>query len=243
MGFNRVVKDQALASCGRCCCICHKFCGTKIECHHIVQEADGGDDSFENCIPVCFDCHADIGHYDNRHPKGTKYSDIELKNHRDAWFAKVANGPPPSYGKHQAVLDRKLAKRLLSSGVTSNQLLEWNFGFKFPSEEFYALTALDRELSDPFAEFIDPDLEALRAGLAEALKDVLEVISLNTAPSRAEGFGEVYPTEWENPAKFMELVLEIHACMTSFRSALVEIVRQLRRKLGVDPHALLASTK
>ncbi len=49
MGFSPAVKAAALAACGRHCCICHKFCGTKIECHHIVHEAEGGVDAFENC--------------------------------------------------------------------------------------------------------------------------------------------------------------------------------------------------
>ena len=60
MGFSQAVKAEALAACGRHCCICHKFCGTKIECHHIVHEAEGGPDTSENCMPVCFDCHADM---------------------------------------------------------------------------------------------------------------------------------------------------------------------------------------
>ena len=60
MGFPDKVQAEALAACERCCCICHKFCGTKIELHHIKQKADGGEDTFDNCIPLCFDCHADI---------------------------------------------------------------------------------------------------------------------------------------------------------------------------------------
>ena len=32
-----------------------------MELHHIKQVAYGGEDTFENCIPLCFDCHADMG--------------------------------------------------------------------------------------------------------------------------------------------------------------------------------------
>ena len=84
------VKDQALASCGRRCCICHIFCGTNMELHHIKAEADGGPSTLENCIPLCFDCHAEVGHYNVRHPKGTKYRAGELLNHRDSWFLTMA---------------------------------------------------------------------------------------------------------------------------------------------------------
>ena len=44
MSFPESVEVAALAACERCCCICHKFCGTKIELHHIKQKADGGED-------------------------------------------------------------------------------------------------------------------------------------------------------------------------------------------------------
>lgn len=81
-----IVKDQALASCGRRCCICHKFCGSNMELHHIQAEADEGASTLANCIPLCFDCHAEVGHYNVRHPKGTKYRANELRIHRDEWF-------------------------------------------------------------------------------------------------------------------------------------------------------------
>ena len=90
MSFPDSVAVEALTSCGRCCCICHKFCGTKIELHHIEQKAYGGEDSLENCIPLCFDCHSDMGKADPKHPKGKRYSVEELKRHRDNWYKKVS---------------------------------------------------------------------------------------------------------------------------------------------------------
>jgi HNH endonuclease len=84
--WPKSVQEKALVACGRKCCICHRFCGTKIELHHIVQDADAGASDFENCIPLCFDCHADVGHYNPRHPKGKRYSATELRGHRDQWY-------------------------------------------------------------------------------------------------------------------------------------------------------------
>lgn len=37
MGFSDKIQAEALAACERRCCICHKFCGTKMELHHIKQ--------------------------------------------------------------------------------------------------------------------------------------------------------------------------------------------------------------
>lgn len=86
MSFSEKVQAEALAACGRCCCICHKFCGTKIALHHIKQKAYGGDDSFENCIPLCLDCHEDMGKADPKHVTGKHYTERELILHRDNWY-------------------------------------------------------------------------------------------------------------------------------------------------------------
>lgn len=90
MGFPTSVADEVLVRCGRHCCICGKFVGTKIELHHIVQVADGGDDSVDNCIPLCLDCHAEVKSYNQKHPKGRKYTETELKRHRDKCYEKYA---------------------------------------------------------------------------------------------------------------------------------------------------------
>jgi hypothetical protein len=57
-----------------------------MEMDHIVQAADGGPDTQDNAIPVCFDCHAEIHAYNDRHPKGRKFSAEELRGHRDQWL-------------------------------------------------------------------------------------------------------------------------------------------------------------
>jgi len=89
MGFPPDVSEWALFESGRCCCLCNRFRGSKIELHHIVAKADGGDDTYENCIPLCFDCHAEVRAYDPKHPKGKKFSAAELMAHRDRWYQRV----------------------------------------------------------------------------------------------------------------------------------------------------------
>lgn len=55
MAFDEAVKRKAMVACGRKCCICHKFCGNNMEVHHIKAHADGGDDIFDNAIPLLCD--------------------------------------------------------------------------------------------------------------------------------------------------------------------------------------------
>lgn len=93
MGFPQSVADEVFVRCGRHCCLCGKYAGQKMELHHIKQVADGGEDTIDNCIPLCLDCHADVGAYNPRHPKGRKYTEVELKGHRDKYYALFSNMP------------------------------------------------------------------------------------------------------------------------------------------------------
>lgn len=86
MGFKESEVDRLLAGCHRRCCICHKFCGFKMETHHIKQKADGGKNDIQNAIPLCFECHAEVALYNPKHPKGRKYTNGELLEHRKQWL-------------------------------------------------------------------------------------------------------------------------------------------------------------
>ena len=92
MPFSEKIKADAMIACGRHCCICHKFCGNKMEVHHIIPQKDGGEDTFENAIPLCFNCHAEVGSYNTNHPKGVKFSKSELIRHRDNWYNCIKQG-------------------------------------------------------------------------------------------------------------------------------------------------------
>jgi hypothetical protein len=90
MAFDRGEVSALLAACHRRCCICHRFCGVKIETHHIRPAAKGGDDSISNAIPVCFDCHAEIQSYNDEHPRGRKFTPDELAQHKEQWLTVCA---------------------------------------------------------------------------------------------------------------------------------------------------------
>src|SRR5262245_2169320 len=93
MAFKRDEVADLLAKCHRRCCICHRYCGIKIETDHIVPQADGGDDGIENAIPVCFDCHAEIHSYNVDHPRGRKFTPRELKGHKEQWLKLCQDAP------------------------------------------------------------------------------------------------------------------------------------------------------
>lgn len=84
--FSPSLREEVLVKSRRHCCVCGRFAGRGAEVHHIVQEADGGANTIDNAIVLCSRCHGEAGHYNPRHPRGTKYSPSELRRHRDGWW-------------------------------------------------------------------------------------------------------------------------------------------------------------
>jgi HNH endonuclease len=200
MSFNKEIAEEALISSGRHCCLCHKFCGTKIELHHIKQRKDGGEDSFENCLPLCFDCHADVMQYNPAHPKGKKYTESELKRHRSNWYDKVKHSQGSMVTNSNYLnIDRKTFERLI-------QLLDSKFlmyfikqngfiGGPFPDKIYQDINVFLIECELPEFEFIDADLEGLKSELKQNLDRLDNLIFKNTFGA---GVGkQSIPREWE----------------------------------------------
>jgi len=83
--FRKNEKIQCLIWCDRHCCLCEKPCGLDIEMAHIGNRED---DNIDNGIPVCYDCHAKMGMYNELHPRGTKLSQEEVKARREQIYDK-----------------------------------------------------------------------------------------------------------------------------------------------------------
>lgn len=92
MPFHHNIKMRMFIRCARLCCLCCKQCGTNIEAAHIIAEADGGPNDEENGIPLCYDCHTEVGHYNDHHPKGNKFRPTELKERRNHIYRLVDAG-------------------------------------------------------------------------------------------------------------------------------------------------------
>jgi len=98
--FQEDVKIRVLLWCARHCCLCGKSAGLGIEVAHL----DPDKSDIDNAIPLCFDCHAAIGHYNARHPRGQKYSIPELRARRDQIYDEHTRHLVPilEYQIHQA---------------------------------------------------------------------------------------------------------------------------------------------
>ncbi len=124
MGFPLDVREEVIVKSARRCCVCRRFKGVGIEVHHILPEAEGGASDLDNAIALCFDCHCSAGHYNAKHPRGSKYRPSELRRHRDEWQKAVKKaGIQPLgtgefsgyYARHLTCLDTNAVRDLLQA--------------------------------------------------------------------------------------------------------------------------------
>ena len=100
-------------------------CGFKMELDHIDPKANGGPDTIDNAIPVCFECHAEIHAYNDKHPRGRKYRPEELKKHKEQWLnlctkSAAFASPVPArtdVGPFQALIDELEFNRAVTAST------------------------------------------------------------------------------------------------------------------------------
>lgn len=234
MGFSQNIVNSVLVKCKRSCCICHKFCGTKIELHHIKQVAEGGEDTEENCIPLCLDCHAEVKAYNPKHPKGRSYSEKELVMHRDNWYDKVANSGAYFSNNQYQKIDKKTFVEINESFNKDIHyfLSKFNFADDYILNDWLdSLYKFVNMCDDPNKEFLDSDLETLKVNLCTKIYSFLHNLSINTFGCGKNIFN--VPQEWseEQPERFDRVVKLLNSEASASWDAYSEFVRTARRKL------------
>ncbi len=241
--FPPRVKQRAMEACGRRCCLCHKFCGVAMECNHIIRPTNGGKNTFENCIPLCLDCHTEVGHYDNKHPKGIKFTPEELRTHRDRWYSKIENGFSNEAPANHSLLDQQLFKRLHTLLGGSKKMKHFNdhdysSSYSYEYDSRIDRFKLDREL--PENEFFSLQMEASASDLTKAIINYQEA-GMNRIWLNPNGFAGV-PSEWcygneTAERRFHEAVKVMNQKAQDVWEAFVHFVREGRRTLGIDPES------
>lgn len=236
MGFSKKVTEDALVLSGRCCCLCHKFCGTKMELHHIKQKKDGGEDTLNNCLPLCFDCHADVMQYNPNHPKGKRYTLAELMRHRDEWYKKIESSQGVDLSANNYTdIDKETYSKLITllepKGIMF--FIKRN-GFvlgSFSDSIFRKLAIYLTECELPNFEFIDSDLESLKSNLTDRLVKLDTLITKNTFPAGPDS--QSIPREWEEeqPERFERAINEFEEITAEAYSSYENLIKLARRKL------------
>lgn len=151
MSFSPRVREDVLVACKRHCCLCEEYKALKIEIHHIKQKCEGGSDTFDNAIPLCFDCHGDMRSYDHKHPKGAKYSENELKRRRDGWYLRAEALSVPS--RSQTSYIAQISNHDISIFQELNNILPSNYCSILRQSAFGDHRT--GELLEPFYNFLE----------------------------------------------------------------------------------------
>ena len=243
MGFSPAVKEQAMVACGRHCCICHRFCGIKIECNHIQPKANGGGNTFANCIPLCFDCHAEVGHYNETHPKGTKYSPQEQRMHRDAWYKRIATYGTVVSSVDTLQADREVFKQLRALAPEReirHLLKDHDWSQPISAQDLELLGRVRRGLADLSAAFLDPVCEGMRSSFQiafEKFRASSEFGQISPVYSNSNLFG--VPKEWRDRANgerreyFFKVVDYLNQHADKAYAEYASMIQQLRKLLSV----------
>lgn len=237
MPFSQEVKIRAMVACGRHCAICHKYCGNNMEVHHIKAQADGGSNEFENAIPLCFDCHAEVRQYDLKHPKGIRFTEQELLQHRDRWYKKVKSTGAVCVETEYLKMDRKTYYSLEKYLPRDRFITLRDIGFDgdyFHLGYFEKVESFPYRAYDPAYEYLDADLESHKIRLAEAIGN----FTRSGLPYLHSDDGEIVriPRDWiyRNPTTFNEGVKTLNAASTEVWNTYSNYIRLCRRKLQIE---------
>lgn len=194
MGFSPKVREEALLACKRHCVWCEKSQGITVECHHIKPKSEGGDDSFDNCIPVCLNCHGIIGgSYNSKHPRGTKISVSEMKTRRDNFYERVKKNEIPlreqqtTHSISPSKYDVELYEEIVSIFSTTNleyYLSDYDLGNDFDARVFDPLYEFLLMMDRPTSVFVDSTLESLRGDLISRVERFNLHLTFNTFPTK-----------------------------------------------------------
>ena len=94
--------DKILVRCARHCCVCRRFRPLLLQVHHIRERGEGGGDEEDNLICTCISCHAEV-HTETKLTR--RFTERELKMHRDEVYRLVAEGKLPSVQNHDDRVD------------------------------------------------------------------------------------------------------------------------------------------
>lgn len=213
MPFTSVIKQQVMMASARHCCVCHRYKGINIEAHHIVPEADGGFNSFENAIALCFDCHSAAGHYNVNHPRGTRFSPQELYRSRDLWYTTVKEGTIPQkieisdkvQVSYYVVRDFDILKSLMKGDFSSlnNHRNQIYLAKNHVSDEWYQILKSHKK---DFEFLIEQSL-AFELRQFESIDDFLDTYPNATIVDRASDDYPYYSAK--RPVTWQELVNKV----------------------------------
>jgi HNH endonuclease len=158
MAFPENIKLEAQRAAHFHCCLCRAL---GVEIHHIVPQAEGGPDDFDNAAPLCPSCHETYG----ANPVKRKF----IREARDLWYEICATryaGDQTSLGEIRARLDsmatREDLHNLIIRAQAGPQAVPWDaLKYSFERDEFVhplIVQELIGWISDPASTIVAVDV-------------------------------------------------------------------------------------
>ncbi len=140
------------------------------------------------------------------------------------------------HGTMDKALFSKIREMLPSDSDTIGFLRDHDLANSFELELLKRLHRLEEFYALPEAEFMDAELESLRADLCSAAKDFLFGVARNTFPRAGLPRRNEIPPEWEHtqPMRFEEVRRELNDLATEVYQRYQELIRTGRRRLAVS---------
>ena len=114
-------------------------------------------------------------------------------------------------------------------------LEQHDFGASFHHGVFEELDNVVRVSDDPVREFLDADLEGMRAKLIDDIAKFAEHLATHTwrTPSGLQSV----PPEWKDqqPKRFSKVVKQLNSLSTAIVADYRALFREARTRLGVNP--------
>ena len=190
-----------------------------METDHIVPLAQNGTDDIDNAIPVCFECHAEIHSYNDKHPRGRKFRPEELQHHKEQWLKLCAERPDvlvaaPRHidvGPLQALIDELEFNRRVADGVASDAQ-----GCLFRDDQFR---------------------RAIQAGSVAILQDQIKTVLIDAYVGMGAA-NSLVNAAWQHPKggnSWAEGVNEVSRRMTVARPLIASALAKLQNFLQPEP--------
>ncbi len=247
MSFNRREIEQLLVDCGRRCCICGRV--HRVQVHHIIP----GDDSIENGIPLCPNCH-DEAHTEYSPGRTTRtYTPDELRLHRKRTIDKVRRESNWRPGSTEWEEDKKLI-------VFFAQCLD-RPAFRTYFHQELSFSAFDQAMEDTLialntgywrtrdgtlierskgkACLVHPDWRNKIESIAKKIEDIRrrfhELFGLNEMLFHFRGRRGMYPKDFEDHMERFRHDADLGKWMDNQRQEAIEIINSLLEEIGMQP--------
>ena len=141
---------------------------------HIESAARPAGGEVRNAIALCFECHAEVHHYNPRHPKGRNFTPSELRRHKEQWLG-LCREHPEMFVASQQPAEAGSLERLASELTFNLRIANYSQGALWHVGAPFEVAQLRKAIADGTFTWIS---DTLRKRIRDAYAAILQANSL-----------------------------------------------------------------